>query len=52
LAISDFFTEAFPAEYNNVLSSVFDIKMRSGNSSEYEHSFEIGAIGTTLKSTK
>ncbi|MEQ8422733.1 MAG: carboxypeptidase-like regulatory domain-containing protein, partial [Arenibacter algicola] len=45
LANSDFFTGAFPAEYNNALSGVFDIRMRNGNSTEFEHSFEIGAIG-------
>jgi len=50
LANSDFFTGAFPAEYNNALSGVFDIKMRNGNSSEFEHSFEIGAIGIDLAS--
>ena len=50
LANSDFYTGAFPAEYNNAISGVFDIKMRNGNSSEYEHSFEIGAIGLDFAS--
>lgn len=50
LANSDFFTGAFPAEYNNALSGVFDIRMRDGNSSEFEHSFEIGAIGIDFAS--
>ncbi|MFD0761209.1 carboxypeptidase-like regulatory domain-containing protein [Lutibacter aestuarii] len=50
LANSDFFTGAFPAEYNNALSGVFDIRMRNGNSSEFEHSFEIGAIGIDFTS--
>ena len=50
LANSDFFTGAFPAEYNNALSGVFDIRMRNGNNSEFEHSFEIGAIGIDFAS--
>jgi hypothetical protein len=50
LANSDFFTGAFPAEYNNALSGVFDIKMRNGNSSEYEHSIEAGIIGIDFAS--
>ena len=31
LANSDFYTGAFPAEYANALSGVFDLKMRTGN---------------------
>ncbi|HZL09200.1 MAG TPA: carboxypeptidase-like regulatory domain-containing protein [Prolixibacteraceae bacterium] len=31
LANSDFFTGAFPAEYGNALSGVFDVKLRTGN---------------------
>lgn len=31
---SDFFTGAFPAEYGNALSGVFDIKLKTGNSSK------------------
>jgi len=50
LANSDFYTGAFPAEYNNALSGVFDIRMRNGNTSEYEHSIEIGAIGIDFTS--
>lgn len=45
LANSDFFTGAFPAEYNNALSGVFDIRMRNGNSSTFEQSVELGLIG-------
>ncbi len=45
LANSDFFTGAFPAEYNNALSGVFDINMRTGNTSRFEHSIELGTIG-------
>ncbi len=50
LANSDFYTGAFPAEYNNALSGVFDIRMRNGNSSEHEYSIEVGAIGLDFAS--
>lgn len=50
MANSDFFTGAFPAEYNNALSGVFDIRMRSGNSNEHEHSAEVGVIGIDFAS--
>ncbi len=45
LANSDFFTGAFPAEYNNALSGVLDLQMRDGNNSQAEHSLELGLIG-------
>jgi len=45
LANSDFFTGAFPSEYNNAISGVFDMKMRKGNNSKHEHSAEFGLIG-------
>lgn len=47
---SDFFTGAFPAEYNNALSGVFDLKMRTGNASERAHSVQVGLIGIDLAS--
>ncbi len=50
LANSDFFTGAFPAEYNNAISGVFDIRMRNGNDAEFEHSFEVGVIGIDFAS--
>ncbi|MCL3780170.1 prevent-host-death protein [Prolixibacteraceae bacterium JC049] len=50
LANSDFMTGAFAAEYNNALAGVFDIKMRKGNSSNYQHSFELGLIGIDFAS--
>lgn len=46
LANSDFITAAFPAEYGNALSGVFDIKMRKGNNENREYMFQIGALGT------
>jgi len=45
LASSDFFTGAFPAEYGNALSGVFDLRMRTGNPEKREHTFRAGIIG-------
>ncbi|MCC6371327.1 MAG: TonB-dependent receptor, partial [Bacteroidia bacterium] len=50
LANSDFFTGAFPAEYNNALSGVFDILMRKGNNEKREHTFQVGLIGIDASS--
>jgi len=47
---SDFFTGAFPAEYGNAISGVFDISLRSGNNEKYEHAFQIGTIGLDISS--
>ena len=56
LTSSDFFTSAFPAEYGNALSGVFDLKLRNGNYSKYEflgqigfNGFELGAEGPVNK---
>ncbi len=53
---SDFFTGAFPAEYGNAISGVFDLKMRSGNTEKREfvgqigfNGFELGAEGPFIK---
>jgi len=45
LANSDFFTGAFPAQYGNALSGVFDINLRKGNTDKREYSFQAGLIG-------
>lgn len=50
LANSDFFTGAFPAEYSNALSGVFDISMRKGNNEKREHTFQAGIIGIDASS--
>lgn len=50
LANSDFFTGAFPAEYGNAMSGVFDIKLRNGNNQKHEHAFQVGALGVDLSS--
>jgi hypothetical protein len=45
LANSDFLTGAFPAEYGNALSAVFDIKLRNGNPEKQEYAFQAGLLG-------
>jgi hypothetical protein len=45
LATSDFFTGAFPAEYGNAYSGVFDLNLRTGNSEKNEYAFMIGLLG-------
>ena len=49
LSNSDFSTGAFPAEYGNAISGVFDIKMRDGNPDKHEFLAQIGFNG--LEST-
>ncbi len=50
LANSDFYTGAFPAEYGNAISGVFDMQMRVGNNSQHEHTFQVGGIGIDFSS--
>lgn len=45
LANSDFFTGAFPAEYGNALSGVFDLNLRRGNYEKREYAFQLGIMG-------
>jgi hypothetical protein len=45
LGNSDFYTGAFPAEYGNALSGVFDVNLRKGNNSEREYAFQAGLLG-------
>ena len=45
---SDFLTGAFPAEYGNALSGIFDISLRKGNNQKREYSFQVGILGTDL----
>jgi len=47
---SDFFTGAFPAEYSNANSGVFDVKLRSGNSDKREYLFGVGLHGIDFSS--
>jgi hypothetical protein len=48
LANSDFLTSAFPAEYINALSGVFDLKMRNGNNEKNEFVGQLGVNGIEL----
>lgn len=41
---SDFMTSAFPAEYGNAISGVFDIGFRNGNKDKMEYMFQLGAV--------
>ena len=47
---SDFYNGAFPAEYSNALSGVFDMHLRNGNNQKYEHAFQVGLMGVDLAS--
>jgi hypothetical protein len=47
---SDFYTGAFPAEYGNATSGVFDIKMRTGNSRKREHTLQLSMLGMDVSS--
>lgn len=46
LANSDFLTGAFPAEYGNTISGVFDLKMRNGNKDKHEFLGQVGIMGS------
>jgi len=45
---SDFYTGAFPAEFGNATSGVFDLNMRSGNNEKRESAVMIGALGVEV----
>lgn len=45
LAMSDFLSGAFPAEYGNAYSGVMDIGLRNGNIDKYEFGFSVGVVG-------
>jgi len=45
MANSDFYTGAFPADYGNALSGVFDINLRKGNNQKREYSLGAGVLG-------
>ena len=45
---SDFLTGAFPAQYGNANSGVFDLKMRAGNKDKFEGLGQIGFNGFEL----
>lgn len=47
---SDFYNGAFPSEYSNALSGIFDMQIRNGNNQKYEHTFQLGILGIDLAS--
>jgi hypothetical protein len=48
LGNSDFFTGAFPAEYGNATSGVFDLKLRKGNHEKREYALQVGVLGADI----
>lgn len=50
LKSSDFMTSAFPAEYGNAISGVFDLRFRNGNTHKRETTLQMGVI-TGLEAT-
>ena len=48
LTNSDFYTGAFPAEFGNLTSGLFDLKLRNGNSYKREYLFSMGFNGFEL----
>lgn len=45
---SEFHTGAFTAEFGNVTSAVFDMKLRRGNDRKREYTLKAGVLGTDL----
>lgn len=50
LANSDFFTGAFPAQYGNATSGIFDLQLRQGNFDNHEHAIQAGLLGISASS--
>jgi len=50
LANSDFFTGAFPAQYGNATSGIFDLQLRQGNFENHEHTLQLGLLGAAAAS--
>ncbi len=48
LATSDFYTGAFSSEFGDVISCVYDVKLRPGNNEKFEATGGIGLMGTEL----
>lgn len=48
IAKSDFFTSAFPAEYGNAFSGVFDLNLRKGSDEYFQSSINASVIGTEV----
>lgn len=45
LGKTDFYSAAFPAEFGNAISGVFDMNLRKGNKDKWEQSITIGVLG-------
>lgn len=45
---SEFYTGAFSADYGNVYSAVFDMRLRNGNDRKREYTLKAGVLGTDL----
>lgn len=50
LGNSDFLTGAYPAEYGNGMGGIFDIRLRNGNNTSYEHTAQLGTLGIDVAS--
>ncbi len=48
LSTSDFYTGAFPSEFGDALSGVYDVRMRKGNNEKIEGIFGFGLLGTEI----
>ncbi|MFT4536478.1 MAG: hypothetical protein ACJA1A_002222 [Saprospiraceae bacterium] len=48
LSTSDIYTGAFPSEFGNALSGVYDVRMRKGNNEKFEGIFGVGLLGTYI----
>lgn len=48
LAPSDFSTGAFSPEFGDVLSGVYDVRLRAGNNQKFETTLGLGIIGTDI----
>ena len=48
LATSDFYTGAFSSEYGDVISGIYDVKLRAGNNEKFEATGGLGLMGTEL----
>lgn len=42
---SDFYTGAFAAEYGNAISSIFDLRLRTGNDQKHQFALQLGVMG-------
>lgn len=50
LTTSDFYTAAFPGEFGNAVSGVFDLSFRKGNNEQHESRVGLGFLGVEIAS--